>query len=95
MIIKKTFIGLFLISCLGGCAQSTALLGPAYTLGTSGNVYQAGLSYTSNVAIVNYTGKSTQENVKDLLKSKKEDSEFKKLVKKRIIETRKKLNLSN
>ena len=95
MILKKTFLGLLLITFLGGCAQSTAFLGPAYTLGTSGNIYQAGLSYTSNIAISSYTGKSTQENIKDLLKSKKEDSELQKLVKKRIIETRKKLDLPN
>ena len=44
--------------------------------------------------ITTLTGKSTEENIKSLLIPKKEDSDFKKLVKKRIKETRKKLKLS-
>jgi hypothetical protein len=39
------------------------------------------------------TGKSTTENLKQMLLPKTEDSEFEKLVKKNIKETRKKLNL--
>jgi len=78
---------------LGGCAQTTALLGPLYTLGTTGNIYQAGFSYSSDKAITTLTGKSTLENVEDLLKAKKQDSDLRKLVKKQIKETRKKLNL--
>ena len=41
------------------------------------------------------TGKSTGENVKEILRVKQKDTDFQKLVKKRIEETRKKLNLSN
>ena len=83
------------MSFLNGCAQNTALLGPAYTLGTSGNVFQAGLTYSSNQAITSLTGKSPGENIKEILAPKKKDSELKKLVKKQIKETRKKLNLPN
>ncbi len=50
MILKKIFAGLFLLIFLNGCVQSAALLGPAYTLASSGNIYQAGLSYGSNQA---------------------------------------------
>jgi len=75
--------------------QSSALLGPAYTLTQTGNVYHAGLSYGSTEAITKYTGKTPGENLKNLLKFEKNDSEFETLVKNRIIETRKKLNLSN
>jgi|TARA_B110001452_G_scaffold259179_1_gene255228 hypothetical protein len=95
MILKKLIIAIFFLGTLNGCAQNTALLGPIYTMSTTGNVYQAGLSYGSDRAVTSLTGKSTGENVKELLKPKKEDSEFQKLVKKRITETRKKLNLSN
>ena len=42
MILKKIITGLFLLFFLNGCVQSTALLGPAYTLASSGNIYQAG-----------------------------------------------------
>ena len=75
--------------------QSTAFLGPAYTLGTTGNIYQAGITYSSNHAISSLTGKSTGENIKNILQVKDKDTDFQKLVKKRIKESRKKLNLSN
>jgi len=51
MILKKTFIGIFLLGMLSGCAQNAALLGPAYTFGSTGNIYQAGLTFGSNKAI--------------------------------------------
>ena len=44
MINKKIILGLFTISFLGACAAPTAMLGPAYTLTSTGNVLQAGLS---------------------------------------------------
>jgi len=90
--IKKIF-AIFILLILNGCVQSTAFVGPIYTFGTTGNAYQAGLSYGSNKIITSYTGKSTVENVDNLLKAKKKDSDLRKLVKKRIRETRKKLNL--
>jgi hypothetical protein len=95
MILNKLTIGILIITILSGCAQNTALLGPAYTLGTSGNVYQASLTYGSDQMITKFTGKSTAQNVKEILIPKEQDSEFEKLVKNRIAETRKKLNLSN
>tara|TARA_B100000787_G_scaffold76380_1_gene56237 strand:+ start:380 stop:670 length:291 start_codon:yes stop_codon:yes gene_type:complete len=95
MILKKIITSMFLASFLAGCAQNVALLGPAYTLAASGSVYQAGLTYGTNEIITKTTGKSTSQNFKEILTPKKEDTEFKKLVKKNIEETRKKLNLSN
>jgi hypothetical protein len=94
MILKKLIIGILSIILLSGCAQNVAILGPAYTLVTTGNVYQTGLTYGSNEVITKTTGKSTTQNIKELLVPKKDDTEFQKLVKKRIIETRKKLNLT-
>ena len=91
---KKIIIGIFFLAFLNGCAQNAALLGPVYTLATSGNIYQAGLSYGSNHAVTKITGKTTTENIKKILEADEEDSEFEKLVKKQIIETRKKLNLT-
>lgn len=95
MKIKKSILGLIFIILLNGCAQSTALLGPAYTLAKSGNIYQAGLTYGSNEAVVKFTGKSAGENIQEILKPKEKDTDFEKLVKKRIVETRKKLNFTN
>ena len=78
-----------------GCVQNSALLGPVYTLGTGGSASQAGLTYGSNSAVNKITGKSTSENIKKILIIKDEDSEFEKLVKKQIRETRKKLKNIN
>ena len=66
MILKNLIIGIFLITALSGCAQNTALLGPAYTLAKSGNIYQAGLSYGSSHVI-----KKTKESLEKVKKTKK------------------------
>ena len=95
MDLKKISIGIFLISILCGCAQNASLLGPAYTLANSGNIYHASITYGGNEIITKTTGKSVAQNFKEALEVKKEDSNFEKLVKRNIKETRKKLNLSN
>ena len=95
MLIKNLIIGIFATALLSGCAQNAALLGPAYTLASTGNVYQAGFTYGSNEIITKTTGKSAAQNFKEVLTPKKDDTEFEKLVKRNIEETRKRLNLSN
>jgi phosphoribosylaminoimidazole (AIR) synthetase len=99
---KKTIISLFFLLFLNGCVQSTALLGPAYTLVSTGNVYQAGFSYGSTHAVKKITGKSPTENIKSLVDNKKlkieeEENydEFFALVKNRIEKTSKIINLAN
>jgi hypothetical protein len=102
MYFKKKIIGLFLLFFLNGCVQNTALLGPAYTLASTGNVYHAGLSYGSNEAVKNITGKSPTENIKNLTDNKKlkigddqDYDEFFALVKNRIENTSKIINSAN
>ena len=102
MILKKIIAGLFLLFFLNGCVQSTALLGPAYTLASSGNIYQAGLSYGSNQAVKKITGKSPTENIQSFVDDKKlkveekeSQEEFFALVKNRIEKTSKIINLAN
>jgi len=102
MILKKIIVGLFLLFFLNGCVQSAALLGPAYTLASTGNIYQAGLSYGSNQAVKKITGKSPTENIKSLTDSKKSKideeqnyDEFFALVKNRIEKTSKIINSAN
>ena len=58
---------------LNGCIESTALLGPAITAGTSGNIYQASLSYGTNKILIETTGKSPIEHVAELMDSKNEN----------------------
>ena len=96
MVFKKIFIGIFCLTLLSGCGQTTAFLGPAYTFGTSsGNVFHTGLSYGSEKVIIEMTGKSTGENIKEILVPQKTDKEFVKLIKKRISEARKKIGEVN
>ncbi|MDB9739139.1 hypothetical protein OAB10_02420 [Candidatus Pelagibacter sp.] len=102
MILNKIIAGSFLLFFLNGCVQNTALLGPAYTLGSTGNVYQTSLSYGSNKAVKKITGKSTTENIKSLTDNKKikidEEQNYNKffaLVKSRIEKTSKIIKLAN
>ena len=105
MINKKIILGLFMISFLGACASPTAMLGPAYTLTSSGNVVQAGLSYGSNQVITMYTGKTPLENLQDISSNQKktkniqketlESEDFYLLVRDKIKKTSSILNLSN
>ena len=102
MILKKIIISVFAMCFLTGCLQSTAFLGPAITIASSGSIYQAGLSYGSSEAIKKVTGKTPTENIKSFLDSKnsiveKEEShdEFFVLVKSQIKKKSKILNLAN
>jgi len=101
MIAKKIIIGLFFLLFFNGCLQSTALLGPSYTLISTGNVYQAGFSYGSSKVIKKMTDKTPTENIKSLLDNKKlkveevNYDEFFALVKNRIEKKSKIINLAN
>ena len=101
MILKKMIISVFAMCFLTGCLQNTAFLGPAVTVASTGNVYQAGLSYGSSHAIKKMTGKTPTENVKSFLDSNnttvKEEvhNEFFLLVKDKIEKKSNILNLAN
>ncbi len=106
MIHKKKIFGLFLFMLLGACASPTALIGPTYTLTSTGNILQAGLSYSSNEMITYYTGKTPLENLKEITTdhSKKniniqkqtlESQEFYSLIKNKIENTGNLIKISN
>ena len=106
MIHKKKIFGLFLFTLLGACASPTALIGPTYTLTSTGNILQAGLSYGSNEMITYYTGKTPLENLKEITTdhSKKniniqkqtlESQEFYSLIKNKIENTGNLKKISN
>ena len=67
MFIKKISTGLFILTTLNGCVQSSAFLGPAVTGASTGNAYQAGLSYSTNLIVEEFTGKTSIENFQELL----------------------------
>ena len=99
MIIKKIIIGLLVVCFLNGCVQSTALLGPAITIGTTGNVMQAGIQLGTNHAIKQETGKDAFTHITDAVEEEKRKKNFNKnfvrLLESRIKKTREKLNLTN
>ena len=75
-------IALVCLVLLNGCMQTTAMLGPAITIGSTGNIYQAGLSYGSNKVLESYTGDNATTHVVNFI----EDSNNKKNRKKNFIE---------
>ena len=84
---------------LNGCVQNTALLGPAITIGTTGNIVEAGLKLGTNHVIKQETGKDALTHITDAVDEDKRKKNFNKnfvrLLESRIKETRKKLNLTN
>ena len=74
MINKKIIFGLFLISFLSGCSSPTAMLGPAYTLSSTGSAFQAGLNYGSNHLVTMYTGKTPVQNLQEISINQKNKS---------------------
>ena len=95
MIHKKIVFWLLVSAFLSGCTSPTAMLGPAYTLTSSGNIYQAGLTYGSNEMITRQTGKTPIENIQELSVNKKNiqkqtlmSEDFYILVKNKIDKTR-------
>ena len=100
---KKIFFGLFIINFLTACSSPTAMLGPVYTLSSTGSIYQSSLTYGTNEMITMYTGKTPLENIQDITVTNKkniqketlESEDFYILVKNKIEKTGSKLNISN
>ena len=96
MINKKIVFGLFMISFTAGCAGPTAMIGPAYTLSSTGNIFQAGLSYGSGKIIKNHTDEiASSIKEKNVKKQTLESDEFYLLVKNKIEKTSNILDLTN
>ena len=68
MIFKKKIVLLVLsLLFLNSCIQSSAFLGPAITVASTGNIYHAGIQYGTNEAIKKETGKDTTEYISSVL----------------------------
>ena len=84
---------------LSACAQTTAFIGPAITVGSTGNVMQAGFSYASNMAVKKTTGKTPSEHVSLYVEDKKQEKKIRKemviYLQSHIEIMRDKLNLKN
>ena len=99
MEIKKILACILAGIILSGCVQSTAMIGPAITLASSGNISQAGLTFFTNKAVEEETGMDTvsfvsnkidEQNSKTKLKR-----EFKNMVEINFLKTREKLILQD
>ena len=100
MINKFVKISVILISFLflTGFLPIINLLGPGYTVISTGSLYKAGAQYFINKRIEDTTGKNSLDFVKEKIEIKQKDTdlfnqELKKLVKRRIELARKKLNI--
>ena len=75
---KKIIVITISFVLLGACAQTTALIGPAISIGSTGNVMQAGFSYGTNMVIKQTSGKVPSEHVSLYIEEKKEEKNLKK-----------------
>jgi len=101
MKIKNLIFIVFATLFLNGCVLSAGLFGPAFTVASTGNVYQGAFTYGSSQVIKKETGKDTISYVTDLLdinnkkekteKTNKRNKDSVILVKNNILETRSKL----
>ena len=53
---KKIFFLISMLTILNGCAQSTSLLGPSYTMAKSGSIIQASSSFAASYGFKQATG---------------------------------------
>ena len=97
--IKKILSCILVGIILSGCAQSTAMIGPAITLASSGNMSQAGLTFFTNKAVEKETGMDTVSYVSNEIEKKQSKTklkrDFKKLVETNFEKTRSKLILQD
>ena len=97
--INKIFIYIVAGIILSGCAQSTAMLGPALTFASTGNISQAGITFITNKAVEKETGMDTVSFVSQKFEQKNSKTrlrrEFKKLVETNFEKTREKLILQD
>ena len=72
--------------------QSTAMVGPALTIASTGNISQAGLTFITNKAVEEETGMNTVSFVSNKIEEKNNQNklkkEFKTLVKNNFDKTR-------
>ena len=94
--INRVFIYIIFGLVLSGCAQSTAMLGPAITLASTGNISQAGITYFTNKAVEKETGMDTLSLVSNTIETNSyKNRKFRKLVETNFEKTREKLILED
>ncbi len=77
MKINKFFFYFCLLILLNGCYQSTTMVGPVLSFTSSGNLYQAGLSFSANKAIEKETGLPATGHINEFVKKKHKEKRIK------------------
>ena len=105
----KLLLFLFLFTLTTGFIPLFSLIGPGVTVISSGNVHKASVQYLFNQSVKKKTGKNSLEYFRDEIKINNKEveiktqnieididinEELKKLVERRILETRAKLDLT-
>ena len=57
----KKYLFIFCLLLLNNCAQNSALLGPSYTLASSGSVIEAGASLSASYGLKKVAGSSSSQ----------------------------------
>ena len=68
---RNIFLYLVLGFFMTGCFQTTAMVGPAFTLVSTGNISQAGITFLTNKAIKDETGMNTLEFMSNKIEERK------------------------
>ena len=71
MIKRNVILYLILSIFLTGCFQTTAMVGPALTVASGGNIPQAGISFATDKAIKDETGMGALELVSSTIENNK------------------------
>ena len=69
---RKLLVILLAVLFLNGCAQTTSLVGPTYTMVKTGNIIQAGTSVATSYGVKHALGQSPSEFVLSLAKEESE-----------------------
>ena len=94
--INKIFIYIIAAITLSGCIQSTAMVAPAITIASTGNISQAGLTFFTNKAVEEETGMNTVSFVSSKIEQNSyKNRKFKKLVETNFEKTRQQLILQD
>ena len=65
---KKSIFFVTIFTILNGCAQFTAVMGPTFTMATTGSVVQTSATVAASYGVKKKTGKSPGEHINSLVK---------------------------
>ena len=70
---KKTLVTLLFILFLNGCAQTTSMMGPTYTMVKTGSIFQTGTSVATSYGVKQALGQSPSEYVISIARNDKHE----------------------